>query len=326
MKWSTLAGPLVAAIAIGASLVLYLQLTEVKSELAIEQQQTAALQQQIKRLVEVQDAATEDTTELSNRLMRELEDARAIIENYKGEPEQSDTTLAEDFAEPPEADATDSESTEDKLREIQERLSRNPQVRAQTSAVTELVYRDLFQELALPANVEKALKDLLVKNQIAKAAAGRHALDRGDVTARQAKQWQEDARQRLAAEIGNLLSQEEYAAWDAYEDTALARGLRATFRSQLTMFSSGLTSENHDVALDVAVEEFLIEQEAFDNSDTIVTVTESLNLQFRAINAMRERLAGFLSEEQYGEVENWFRIGEEALEAALPQQEPEEEN
>lgn len=89
-------------------------------------------------------------------------------------------------------------------------------------------------------------------------------------------------------------------------------------RNQIRMFSSGLTPENHDLVVQVAVEEFLAEQNAIWASDRLYDQTEAVMFQLRAMDAMRERLTPMLTAEQFQEVEYFLTMGENLLRSALP--------
>ena len=55
--------------------------------------------------------------------------------------------------------------------------------------------------------------------------------------------------------------------------------------------------------------------------DTLFTMSENVYYQFRAMETMRERLQESLSEDQFAEIDNFFRFAENALNTQLPKEE-----
>lgn len=70
--------------------------------------------------------------------------------------------------------------------------------------------------------------------------------------------------------------------------------------------------------MQVALEEFRAEQIALEQSTTLFTLSENVYYQIRAMNAMRERLGGYLPADQYAEIENWLNMAENLLLAQIP--------
>ena len=94
--------------------------------------------------------------------------------------------------------------------------------------------------------------------------------------------------------------------------------LETTLRDQIRAFVSGLSSENFETVMLVAVEEFRAEQILLENSNTLFTQSENIYYQIRAMTAMRDRLPGYLPEDQYAEISNWFTMAENMMNASQP--------
>ena len=85
------------------------------------------------------------------------------------------------------------------------------------------------------------------------------------------------------------------------------------------MLASGLTDENFEMVMQVAVQEFRAEQIALEQSNELFTLEENVNYQLRAMDAMAAQLQGVLSEDQFAELQNFITFGENALNAQLTQ-------
>lgn len=157
-------------------------------------------------------------------------------------------------AEAPEAEAPPEEEgpqpEKPSLDALRERLSGNPQVSAQLRALMEMAYADLFAGLDLDPDTKAALRDLLLASQLEQVALANYAMELGDVGYGEQNEWIEDERAMLAAQLKELLSPEDYAAWEG----------------------------------------FMAEMAALRDSDTLYTAAESMLYQIRAMARMRERL------------------------------------
>ncbi len=290
-----------------------------------------ALQSDVERLA----ALAPDLAEPSvDELEAELEGAQARIEDLVSQVDRAAAALSEAEAQleaqlqeaakaaeeaeaaPPEEEAPQPEKPS--LEALRERLSGNPQVSAQLRALMEMTYAELFAGLDLDAETKAAMRELLLASQLEQVALANYAVGLGDVGYREQSEWIEDERAALAAQLKELLSPDDYAAWEEYEGFAEERQLEATFRNQLNVYSSGLTPENHDLVLQIALEEFMGEMAALRASDTLYTAAESMLYQIRAMAGMRERLLPLLSEDQYSELDNWLTMGENLMRQSLP--------
>lgn len=203
------------------------------------------------------------------------------------------------------------------LDEIREALAKNGGARAQFQALTELIYADLLNSLDLDPETKAALREMLLNAQIEELALAQYAMGKGDVAWNQVAQWQDDERALLDQEIRALLSADKYKLWQEYAATLDERMLEGSLRNQIRAFASGLTDENFEAVMQVAIEEFLAEQNALNNSNTPFTTAENLRYQIRAMEQMRERLREYLSPEQFAEINNWLNMGINLFEQQL---------
>ncbi|HPO16737.1 MAG TPA: hypothetical protein PLI09_25090 [Candidatus Hydrogenedentes bacterium] len=190
-----------------------------------------------------------------------------------------------------------------------------PEIREQSAEMSlTMMYGDLFQQLNLPPDVENQVRAILK----------RFILDKMEMTGNQnepggpgaitvndgfGKHTPED-KVRLLAELRNVLSPEELAIVDEYEDTLPERMLDAAYDMQLHVYAPALTPENHQMVKDVFVDEMLAIQPGFvDPANGPVSQTEAYQ---RAL----DRLAPNMDPAQFTLVENFVRQQEEMNRAA----------
>lgn len=203
------------------------------------------------------------------------------------------------------------------LDEIREAIAKNSGARAQFQALTELIYADLLNDLNLDPETKAALRELLLNAQIEELALAQYAMQKGDVPWNQVAGWQDDERELLDEQIRALLAADKYKTWQDYAATLDARILEGSLRNQIRAFASGLTDDNFEAVMQVAVEEFLAEQNKLNNSTTPFTTAENLRYQIRAMEQMRERLREYLTADQFAEINNWLNMGINLFEQQL---------
>ncbi|PCJ51300.1 MAG: hypothetical protein COA73_17775 [Candidatus Hydrogenedentota bacterium] len=185
----------------------------------------------------------------------------------------------------------------------------------QASAITELLYADLFMELGLDGDVEDSVTAALVDRMLDQMDVGQAALKAGDVTAREVYLAQEAARAETYAALREVLDREAMDAFEAYDANRDALLLEKTVAPQIAQLSSGLTEENRTLVERVATEELGHYQNVFNQSDTLFTMAENANWQIEAMESMQSRLSEVLDEQQMGEVNRWLDLGLRQMEA-----------
>lgn len=315
------AGSVVVAAAIGTAAYFYAQnvrLSERVARLEAAPPTTTPVSGEAQaveaRLTEAQARAASLETDLdaARAQIAELEDRLAKAEEAAPTPKPEATS-------PPPQDVQDAKADARKasLEEFRRQFQNNPAVSAQVRGLMELSYADVLNQL--PPDLRSAVRELLLESQMEQMALARYAIELGDVTYREYNQWSREETGRLAEQLKELMTPQEFAQWEQHIAQAEARLLDATFENQLRAFASGLTPESHELIRQVAVEEFMAEQERLRNSEVLYTAEESILYQLRAMEHMRERLAPVLPADQFQELENWFRMGENVLRANLPQ-------
>ena len=106
-----------------------------------------------------------------------------------------------------------------------------------------------------------------------------------------------------------LLSKDTYKTWQDYASALDDRQVEASLRNQIRAFASGLSDENFEAVMQVAMDEFGAEQDALNHSNTTFTTAENLDYQIRAMENMRTRLQQSLPADQFAEINNWLTMG-----------------
>lgn len=267
-----------------------------------------------------QNAAADEQIEALENANRELtaklDEANAAFARLEAQNAENEIAAeADSESEPSDDEESDEPPSMDELRE---RIRDNAAAQTQVTAIMEMVYKDLFNALQLEPGVKASLRELVKLSLEEESALAAYAMTQGDVSGREYARWRDEERARLSEEVQALLTPQDYAAFEQFASQMDQRQLESILGNQIRMFSSGLTPENQQVVLQVAVEEFLAEQNAVWNSDAPYNQREAVVLQMRAIETLRARLVDVLPDDQYAEFENWGAIADTSLEAALP--------
>ncbi|MFP6582953.1 MAG: hypothetical protein VCD00_10430 [Candidatus Hydrogenedentota bacterium] len=264
--------------------------------------------------------AEEIRTELEERLAVSQEQVK-LLEAKAAEVakllEQINQSEEEAEEETPE------EEREKTLEDIRAKIEKNAVAGAQIKALTEMIYADFINGLDLDPDTKAELRALLAESYMETIALSQYATADGEIPWSEVDSWTREERAYLDEQLRALLSDEEYATWSEYSSTIDERQLEGTLRTQIRSFASGLTDENFEIVMQVAIEEFRAQQIALEQSNTPFTQSENILYQIRAMTEMRNRLGEYLSEAQYAEIENWLTMAENLMNSQLPQEEAE---
>lgn len=281
----------------------------------------------------VESAKLEQTQAERTQLQEELAVAEERIRQLEVDAEETNALVEEmknDAAESEETDEEAKEEPEEKknnrdlsVDEIVAKMQKNPRAKAQIQAMTGLVYGDFLNNVDLDPEVKSQVRDLLSDSYLESQALTQYALLQEDVTWKEVTEWGLEERAYLNDQLSSLLPEEAYKSWNEFEANIDSHVLDGTLRNQIKALSGGLTPENYELVMQVAVEEFRAEQVALEQSDTLFTMSENVYYQFRAMETMRERLVDQLSEDQLDELDNFIDFADQALSSQLPKEEKE---
>lgn len=266
------------------------------------------------------ESAVEALAEAEARI-RELEATVAEKESEVEELNQAAIEMA--AVENAEEDAEGEEiedSREASVEEILDQLRSSPQAKVQLQALTEAMYGDFINGVELDAETKAEVRRLLGESFMEATALSQYAMRNGEYSWQEVTEWQQQERDYLNSQLNDILPDDAKQAWEAYAANVDEHQLEGQLRNQIRLFASGLTDENYETVMQVAVEEFRAEQMALEQSDTLFNTTENIYYQFRAMDAMRERLEGFLPPDQFTEIDNFFTMANNLLSAQLPQE------
>lgn len=265
----------------------------------------------------------EDARKETSELRIELDETKAALARLEAqkatEAQTPSTTEPETYeGEEPPAEEGAGEKEKPTLEQIAESIAKSPMAKTQFTALTEMIYGSVLEEMALSEEDEKLVRDLLIESFAEQAALSQYAMVQENVTAKEWKQWENEENARLSEELRAALSPESFEAWEAFEADAVQRRLTGQFEPQVRTYSSGLTPENHDLVLEVAVQEFMAVQDEFEQSDQLYTLRSNIDMQLTALSHMRTRFQELLDGDQYREANRWLELGETQLNGVRP--------
>ncbi len=309
MKYLPIAVVIVVALAGGAYFLIDSSTEDAERDEA-HAVQTAELQKDL-----------DETSADRARLESELSEARERIKQLEADAATAEfepEVTSEVAEEPMEPEAE--ESTEDKdlsLNDIRAKLRENPAASVQLKALSEMMYSDFLNAVEMDAATKSDVRDLLADSYLETAALTQYGLQDDDATWSDVRAWTLEERAILDEELRGRLDADAYAAWSTYAADIDARQLDSTLRNQIRTIASGLTPDNFELVMGVAVQQFRAEQIALEQSNEPFTLEENVNYQLRAMDAMRAQLQGVLPEDQFAELQNFLTFGENALSAQL---------
>lgn len=239
------------------------------------------------------------------QVTKELEDLQNAYDKLAGEhrallqasgspsapPEPVQVAAVEEVADP-----ADEEEPEDEDSARRERV-----VNAQLGMIGDIAYRPFYDELDLPQETRDALRPLVAEAMNRSRLASEKAMREGNVPVREIKRIEDEADAWLAEEVAGILTPEQVAGWDAYQDYAEQILYEYLLDGQLTMLSQGLTPENRKVVKEVFAEELKVAIDGFKDSDAMFTLGGYNEAQMDGLRQGLERLGPGMDMLQYKE-------------------------
>jgi len=280
--------------------------------------ETAELQEDLER-TEADRAQLREELSVAQERIQRLEEAAvetdSLVEELNEAAAKSDAPAEET------AEEDDEEEDELTLDDVRARIRDNAQASAQIQALTGLVFADFLNGVELDTDVKAEVRTLLGESYLEVSAFSGYAMRKGDVTWREVGEVRLEERALLTDALREVLPDDAFTTWSDFAEDIDAHVLYGTLRNQIRALAGGLTDENFEVVMDVAVEEFLAEQVALEQSDELFTQSENIYYQFRAMETAGNRLREILPEDQYAEWQNFFDFAETALNSQLPKEE-----
>ena len=184
----------------------------------------------------------------------------------------------------------------------------------------DMAFADFFNELNLPEDTEGKVRDIITAHMSEQIAKGMEALQSG-FDKDTLEQMEQDAEERLRQELSRVLTPQELAVYDEYEETMGERMLAQNFDMQLNLYAPGMTPEGRALVRDVLVDETLAigEQMGQDTGMGMgmnADIQGAFNMQLQAFESARERLLEELDDEQLAYFDRFVEAQEQAFEMA----------
>jgi hypothetical protein len=178
----------------------------------------------------------------------------------------------------------------------------------------DMAYKDLFSQWNLPKDVEEQVREMLKSSMSEQIKASMDMTQKG-YNKDEADKLEKAGKARLKEQLAGVLSPQEVAQWEEYEDTLEERILNQQVDMQMGMLASGLTPENRELVRGVLVEETLAAQQG---SGRIDNVQQGIDGQLGAFERTRERIAesGQLDEAQLAEFDKFINVMRQQMEMA----------
>lgn len=262
--------------------------------------------------------AREDLASLSSR----LNDAEAELAALRGQRDRlagenrAMQTAAERPARAPIPADIEAAVPEEAAEEDREATRRNRVASAQMGALSDIAYRAFYDELGLSAEARSELRPLIVESMDRVRVATERAFREGNVPAREIKRIEDESEAWLAEAVAEVLTPEEQAGWDAYQDYAEQVLYEYLLDGQLTMLAQGLAPDGRQVVKEVFAEELKSSIDAFKDSDSMFTLDGYNQAQLIGLRTGLERLeTGGLDPGQYQEASGFVHQAATMFEA-----------
>ncbi len=184
-------------------------------------------------------------------------------------------------------------------------------------AALTMQYGGIFDDLGLPPETEEQVKDIIVGRLKEQMTKGFERLEEGfdiDNVQEMQNELETNLRETLRADLSQVLTRDEMAIWEDYEDTKQERMLGQQYDMQLGMFAGGLTLENRELATQVIVEEILLmREEIFQPQTTSQPRPSFIEGQLNALTQARDRLALEFDDAQLAILDRFITQQEEML-------------
>jgi hypothetical protein len=245
-------------------------------------------------------------------------DAEAADQGVAAAPEPESSPAPEPAAvaeTKPEPEPEDVDPEQDKKESREQRM-----VKAQLGIIMDMAFRPFYDELKIAPETIETMRELMVEAANRDRIAAEKAMKKKDTPASAVKRLKDQNKAWLYDELGKVLSKEELAGYEAYEDYAEQILYENLLDGQLTMMVPGLTSENREQVKEAFAEELVIAINAYEESDELYTMDGFNDAQLTAINAGLQRLRFSLPQDQFDQATR-FKTQVEGVFKAMSDQE-----
>ena len=257
-------GWIVAAVAMVIAVVLGVKLREAHSQQEIATRWKTELESQVQELKNSQTAvkAKSDEMELkldeANKAVASLKTAAARA-SESGAQSQGAAAFKE-LAKAMGANKEQGSDGDSPLKGIADMFKgENGKALTKMSASMQMgmMYDPLFKELSLSPDAEAKARDILSKNLESQMQAGLKLLSGDKVDAESVAKQEQDATKKMRDELGKVLSSDELAKYDQYQEEMPRHTLEQSYDIGLGMLGGSLKTESRELIKQTLVEETL---------------------------------------------------------------------
>ena len=177
-----------------------------------------------------------------------------------------------------------------------------------------MMYGDFFKEAGFDPELEDQVRAILADGLAQQMAQGMDLMKGGFDKAKAdelEKGWKNSIRDALA----QVLTDEQLADWEAYQEEIPARMLGAQYDQQLAMFVPDMDAETRTMIRDVIVEEVLASRDKLDVASDM-DIQGVFAAQGEAFTRAQERLNGYLDENQAAQLSRFIEQQQQMMNLA----------
>lgn len=179
----------------------------------------------------------------------------------------------------------------------------------------EMAYKDLFSQLKLSKDVEDQVRSIFRDHLADQIKSSTNAMKEGGGKAQMDKD-KADAKTRLKERLSTVLSPQELAQWEQYEDSLEEHLLARQYEMQLGMMAPGLTPENREAVVNVLVEEAIAAEGNISKTDNVFQA--GIDMQSTVMDNTLERISasGQFDESQMAELKRFADMWKQQMDMA----------
>jgi hypothetical protein len=309
-------GWIVAVAAVAAAGWFAYQTRTLRETVEVQQAEITGLQRHVAQLQDLQ-ADLERIGEEMGVMARDIEEAEAWHKARLGLDEEAPAADPVAEAAAVEADAAGAKSPLAGLMDMFKGEGGAKMRDAAAKMQVDLQCAGRLKDLALPAEVDSEVRGILAHSMSQQIEAGMGMMDGSATSGKELKDQERAAVAELRAMLSQVLTVEELAQWEAYEEDKPRRMMEQSYDMQLGMFAPAMDEETRLLVRDTLVAHMMVNMEDFAASDAPTGMSGPFEQQLGAFERVREDLLPLLDDEQYAQVDQFLAQQEQMLEVTL---------
>lgn len=319
-------GGIIVAVVVIAGLGIYVSLlmSSMGDEIESLRAENERLRHQLDALASQENQIAAMEAEVKE-LMAKVRDADAALRSNAEAPPETGAVVAPETVAPdvamPAKSEDDEENSESPIAGMMKMFQgeEGKKMREASARMTvDMQYASLLKDLALPADVDKQVRDILMASAMSQIEQGMSIMEGGDgQSAKDFRAQEEAATAEVRAQLSEVLTADELAQWEEFEADKERHMMEQSYDMQLNMFGGSMDDDTRLILRDTLVEQMLLSQEQAAQSDEPMEVTDHLQQQQQAYDRTREAIAIVLTEEQYQQADRFLTQQEDMLQVSM---------